>query len=140
MEEKIKKFKRIFNTSLWSSAVLYITVLIIISFLSEKLDKGGFFKFNFPFYLLIYTLMTAPFVISAYGATFLIKEIILYKRYGTPKKRLVLLALAYSIFVSVGISVFVGLYFSTIDIMIFFIIPLVVCSIILIIFALKNKK
>lgn len=141
MKEKIKKFKHIYNTSLIFSGIVYIASLIIISFISEKLDKGGFFEFDFPFYLLIFTIMTAPFAVLLFGTALIIKEIILYKKFKEEKHtKFILLIIAYSLIVLMGIFALAGLMFNIIDITLMLITALAITSAILIIIAYRKKK
>ncbi|MBQ9922174.1 MAG: hypothetical protein IJO52_08300 [Clostridia bacterium] len=140
MEEKIKKFKRIYNLSLITSGFLYIAALIIISFVSEQLDRGGFFEFDFPFYLLIFTLMTAPFAVLIFGAALIVKEIILYKKFKMKKRsKFILLTIAYSLIILIGIFAFSGLAFNIIDIMLMVITVLAITSAVLMVIAYKKK-
>ena len=141
MDKRIKRFKRIYNISLISSGILYITALIIISFISEQLDRGGFLEFDFPFYLLIFTLMTAPFAVLLFGAALIIKEIILYKKFKTDRRtKFILLTIAYSLIVLIGIFALAGLVFNIIDIMLIIITALAIACATLIIIAYKKKK
>lgn len=141
MDVKAKKFKRIYNISLISLATLYIAALVVISFISEQLDKGGFFEFNFPFYLLVFTLISAPFALLIVSVSLIVKEFILYKKFKcTARTRFISLTVMYFLMLLISIFSFLGLALGIMDVTLMIIIALTIACAILMIVACKKKK
>ena len=100
-----KKLRRIFNVIMLVLLILSILTVITVSALAAAFDNDSFIKIGFFLYLLIFLLYVAPIVLALEAVLIIIKEVLVYKKFKTGKKRATLCIISAVLFIASGVCI-----------------------------------
>ena len=100
-----KKLRRIFNVIMLVLLILSILTVITVSALAAAFDSNSFIKIGFVLYLLVFLLYAAPIVLTLEAVLIIIKEVLVYKKFNTGKKRATLCIISAPLFIASGVCI-----------------------------------
>jgi len=114
-----KKLRRIFNVIMIALIILSIVTVITIAALATAFDNDPFIKIGFFLYLLIFLLYAAPIVMALEAVLIIIKEVLVYKKFKTGKKRATLCVISAVLFIASGVCIPLMFGLSLLDKLVF---------------------
>ena len=114
-----KKLRRIFNVIMLALVILSIVTVITIAALATAFDNDPFIKIGFFLYLLIFLLYAAPIAMALEAVLIIIKEVLVYKKFKTGKKRATLCVISAVLFIASGVCIPLMFGLSLLDKLIF---------------------
>ena len=100
-----KKLRRIFNVIMLVLFILSIVTVITIAALATAFDNDPFIKIGFFLYLLIFLLYASPITLLLEAVLIIIKEVLVYKKFKTGKKRATLCIISAVLFIASGVCI-----------------------------------